>query len=295
MGFDDEGGGDPHHQRHRPVSGRRLREHLTRGQLRASGYEHLARGVYRAAGGPPLDHGGAIAVVQEALVRPAVLGGLSAAWALGGRVASVDDPVVVVVVPPVPDPRPRAGLVVRRCRLRRDEVVPTSFGWVTSPARTAADLLMELPRVRAVGAVDCLLRAAGASVHEVTGALEQRRGARGVAAARQLLPLLDPRAESPKESELRLLLHDAGLPPPVPQVEVRDEDGVFVARLDLAWPDLKVALEYDGAHHRERRQHSSDLARHNRLRALGWLVLQVDAPALVRPEPLLAQLRGLLG
>ena len=79
----------------------------------------------------------------------------------------------------------------------------------------------------------------------------------------------------------------------MPQHEVRD-DGAFVARLDLAWPDRRVAVEYDGAHHRDPRQHSLDLARHNRLRALGWTVLQVDARVLARPQELFRQLAGLL-
>ncbi|ROP43127.1 hypothetical protein [Pseudokineococcus lusitanus] len=285
---DDEAG------RFRPFAGPDPQAGLTRGQLRASGYEHLARGVYRAAGGPALTHGDRIAVVRAALVRPVVLGGLSAAWALGAELATADDPVVVVAVPPTPDPRPREGLVVRRCALRREEVVRTALGWATTPVRTAADLLLLEPRVRAVATADAVLRAGGLPPSAVAAALAGRRGARGVAGARGLAPLLDPRAESPRESELRLLLHDAGLPAPEVQLEVRDGDGDFVARLDLGWTAPRVGLEYDGATHRERARHSRDLARHNRLRALGWVVLQVDAAALARPAALLAQLRGLL-
>jgi len=280
--------------RFRPLPVAEVRDRLTRGQLRASGYEHLARGVYRPAGGPGLTHGDRIAVVRAALVRPVVLGGISAAWALGAELASADEPVVVVAVPPTPDPRPREGLVVRRCALGHDEVVRTALGWATTPVRTAADLLLLEPRVRAVATADAVLRAGGLPPSAVAEALGGRRGARGVAAARGLVPLLDPRAESPRESELRLLLHDARLPAPEVQLEVRDEDGDFVARLDLGWAAQRVGLEYDGAQHRERARHSRDLARHNRLRALGWLVLQVDAAALARPAALLAQLRGLL-
>lgn len=251
--------------------------------------------MHRRSGGEALDHGGRVAVVQAALPRPLVLAELSAAWALGATVACADDAVVVVAVPPTPDPRPRDGLVVRRCALRRDEVVRTSLGWATNPARTACDLLLTLSRDRAVPAVDAVLHVSGATVPEVASALATRRGARGVTRARLWLPLADGRAESVRESELRLLLADAGLPVPVPQHVVRDGEGAFVARLDLAWPDAKVAVEYDGAHHRARDQHSRDLARHNRLRALGWVVLQVDAGVFARPVELLHHLRGLLG
>ncbi|MBG0563224.1 hypothetical protein [Actinoplanes aureus] len=54
------------------------------------------------------------------------------------------------------------------------------------------------------------------------------------------------------ESRLRLLLVDAGVPPPVPQFEVRDEDGRLIGRVDLAWPARRVAHEYEGDHHRSR-------------------------------------------
>lgn len=283
-----------HDDRYRPTSTRELLRTTTRAQLRSSGFERLGRGVHRRAGGGALDHGGRVLAVQAALLRPYVLGGLSAAWALGARVADPADPVVVVAVPPTPDPRPREGLVVRRGALRRDEVRPTPWGWATAPARTAADVLLELPRSRAVGVADAVLRATASEPAEVVEALAARRGARGVVGARLLAEQLSPLAESLPESALRLLLHDAGLPPPRPQLDVHDDDGCFVARLDLGWAWARVGLEYDGAHHRERRQHSRDLARHNRLRALGWVVLQVDADALAHPGALLAQLRDLL-
>jgi len=76
---------------------------------------------------------------------------------------------------------------------------------------------------------------------------------------------------------------------------VREADGTFVARLDLAWPQLKVAVEYDGEHHRAREQYSRDLDRHNRLRLLGWTVIQVDAELLRRPERLVALVAAALG
>jgi very-short-patch-repair endonuclease len=70
--------------------------------------------------------------------------------------------------------------------------------------------------------------------------------------------------------------------------------GGFIARLDLAWPERKVAIEYDGAHHLSRRQHSRDLERHNRLRAAGWTVLQVDAAQFARFDAIVATLARLL-
>ena len=67
----------------------------------------------------------------------------------------------------------------------------------------------------------------------------------GVERVRKLLPLADGRAESPGESWLRWVCHDAGFPPPVPQFEVTCPNGARY-RIDLAWPTLRLGLEYDG-------------------------------------------------
>ena len=64
-----------------------------------------------------------------------------------------------------------------------------------------------------------------------------------------MIALADGRAESPMESRLRVRLVLAGLPRPQVQYEIRDDRGRFVARLDLAWVEQKVAAEYDGAWH----------------------------------------------
>jgi hypothetical protein len=97
-----------------------------------------------------------------------------------------------------------------------------------------------------------------------------------------LLTLVDGRAESPMETRLRLLLHDAGAPTPIPQYEVRDDDGRFIARVDLAYPQWRIALEYEGDHHRERAQFRRDIRRANALRQAGWLVLRFTADDVLR-------------
>jgi very-short-patch-repair endonuclease len=91
------------------------------------------------------------------------------------------------------------------------------------------------------------------------------------------------------ETRLRLTVLAAGLVEPDVQCPV-SVDGHVVARLDLGWPDLRLGVEYDGAVHRERRQHSRDLARHNGFRAMDWTVFQVDARLLERPRDWLTDL-----
>lgn len=85
---------------------------------------------------------------------------------------------------------------------------------------------------------------------------------------------MDAGAESPKESWLRLILTQAGLPRPVTQIRV--SDGQQVAYLDMGWEDPMVAVEYDGDHHRlDRQQYVKDVRRAELLDGLGWLVVRV--------------------
>jgi very-short-patch-repair endonuclease len=66
------------------------------------------------------------------------------------------------------------------------------------------------------------------------------------------------------------------------------DDAGFVARVDFADPDLKLAIEYDGLWHGERTAFLADRSRLNRLTAAGWVVLHVTADDLRHPERLIA-------
>jgi very-short-patch-repair endonuclease len=110
---------------------------------------------------------------------------------------------------------------------------------------------------------------------------------------RAAVALADGRAESPPESRLRVVLALAGRPA-VPQYTVRDAAGNFVARVDLAYPDRRVAIEYDGAWHGERGQLARDRRRHNRLVAAGWTVLYVTAADMHDPESLVARVEAVI-
>jgi len=92
-----------------------------------------------------------------------------------------------------------------------------------------------------------------------------------------VLVLADGGAESPMETRLRLVLVDGGLPRPVTQLVVWDGSGRFVARVDLAYEDRRLAIEYDGDHHRDRATFQRDLRRQNALQACGWTVLRFTA------------------
>jgi very-short-patch-repair endonuclease len=202
--------------------------------------------------------------------------------------AKSDDPVEVIQ-PPGARLRSRQEIHVRRVRLVPGEVVRTPLGYATSPARTVFDLARQGNLLEDVAWVDGLLRVTEISTDDARALVPTHPGVRGLRALDRVLDLCDPRAESPRESKLRVILVTAGLPKPECQVVVRDATGRFVARLDLAWPHQRIGVEYDGAHHRGAAQHSKDLFRHNRLRACGWTVIQVDA-ALFANENALIQM-----
>jgi very-short-patch-repair endonuclease len=103
-----------------------------------------------------------------------------------------------------------------------------------------------------------------------------RRGVRGVQVMRAVLDEWDP-DQQPTESEMetRLLrvLSDGGFRGVVPQYEIFDHNGMFVARVDAALPDLRVAIEYDSLQeHSDEFQLTRDARRRNRIVAAGWRV-----------------------
>jgi very-short-patch-repair endonuclease len=110
-----------------------------------------------------------------------------------------------------------------------------------------------------------------------------------------VLPVADPRVDSPLESVTRWLLHEAGLPRPVLQFRAVDDRGRRIGYGDMAWPDRKVLVEFDGDVHRERRVFVNDLRRQNRLVLEGWTVLRFSsADVLGRPHEVVAAVRRAL-
>ena len=157
-----------------------------------------------------------------------------------------------------------------------DELMTLDGMRVTTPARTALDIACRNPLNSAVAALDALARATRLPMTEVTALAERHCGRRGIRRGRQAIALVDPGAESPRETWLRLLLIRAGFPSPATQIPVRNEYCVLVASVDMGWEALKIAAEYDGEHHRmSRRQFHSDIHRAEVLHELGWIHIRV--------------------
>jgi hypothetical protein len=175
------------------------------------------------------------------------------------------------------------GLHTRGDRIEEDEITVVDGVPVTTPARTVLDLGCWYPTTSGVAAIDSLARATEIKAADVELLAQRYPGRRGIARARRAVTLFDAGAQSPKETWLRLVLVEAGLPRPQTQIPVRDEFGQAVAYLDMGWEGAKVAVEYDGDQHRtDRSQYSWDIRRLERLQHLGWIVIRVvarDRPA----------------
>ncbi len=146
---------------------------------------------------------------------------------------------------------------------------------VTTPLRTALDLGCKLNRRSALAAMDALMRGHGFT-HEAMHRLAVRFfRRRGVVQLRELIPLVDPRAESQPESWTRLELIDHGLPTPEPQYWIVI-GGVPTYRLDLAYPHARVVIEYNGEEfHTSDEDCEADEKRREWLETHGWTVIVV--------------------
>jgi hypothetical protein len=128
---------------------------------------------------------------------------------------------------------PPAGIVARNERIADDEITVVDGVPVATVARTALDLGRYQPRDRAIARMDALMRAAPFSTEEVLLLAKRYRGARGVKRLKDALPLIDGGAASPRETWLRLIYIDAGLPKPSTQIPIFDTDGTLLRTVDM--------------------------------------------------------------
>lgn len=279
--------------RYVPFRGRTAiaRELITRSQLASPAWRRMYRGIYQHVDAPadPL----AWCQAASLLLPPgAALSHRSAAMMFGVNLLPRVGLPMEVTVPPRLRLRPDSGLVVHRSHLRPADVSRRGGLAVTSPGRTAFDLGRGSDPVAAVVALDALIhnRVIKAAMLPVIAA--ERLGWPGVVAFRAAAALARVGAESPMETRLRLCLLAGGLPEPVLQHEVFGADGWLVARLDLAYRDIRLGLEYDGDHHRDREIFRRDAVRRNRLRLCGWTVLRFTSDDVLRhPDRVVTQVQ----
>jgi hypothetical protein len=170
------------------------------------------------------------------------------------------------------------GVVSRRDTLIDDEVVQLRGMPVTTVDRTAFDLARRGSVGKAVERLDALARATRFKAADVLTVADRHPHVRGLRQVPSVLELIDEGAQSPKETWLRLLLIEAGFPRPRTQIPVLAPDGYPLFYLDMGWPEIMVAVEYDGEQHRtDTAQYRGDVTRSEYIESLGWRRVRVLA------------------
>lgn len=276
-----------------PVRGStvRKRRSVSRRQLLRDGYRRIFPDIYLPPTSPA-DFRARSRAAYLLIAETGALAGYSAAELLDVRIAPHDADAEILV--PGGDFRERPGLRVHRDRIADDELWTSHGAVVTSPLRTAFDLARWLPLVDAVVATDALARTYGFQPWEINKIYRRYPRSRWRRRVSSVLDLADPLAESPMETRTRLALVLRGLPKPASQFWVEDGAGRR-ARLDLAYPEALIGIEYDGDHHRAKDTYADDRRRENWLHRAGWLMLHFTATdVFTNPEAMAAQVADAL-
>jgi hypothetical protein len=255
-------------------------DHVRRHRLATGRWEPVHERVYRIVG-TPLEWRGRVLAACWAGGTRAVASHRTGAELRGLPGGSID-PIEITC------PRWRRarhdGLVVHESLAFPDDEIDTVDGIPTTTVnRTLFDLASIVKSSVLDIAIENALRRGLTTVRELERTLVElgRRGRPGTQQFRQAVELHQPvRAFTESDAEHRLLriIERHGFPTPVVQHEIRDTDGRLVARVDFAYPDLKIAIEYDSyVHHLGRDALVRDGMRRNKIVALGWLPITATA------------------
>lgn len=246
---------------------------LTRRDLEKPGIVRLHHGIYA-----PAAVAAKLSVRAEAAVRrsgPRCHLSHHTAGLLWGLWVP-DDPRIHVTMPPGGNRHASAGLAMHRGH--DDDAVQRLRGLpVSTPVQVVRDLAPMLPLVDRVVLIDSVLSSTAATREEIADGL-MRWPARSARPSQAALALARDRVESPRESQLRVLVVLAGLPEPEVNYRLRDPASGRAYRLDLAYPELQVGIEYDGRQHAvDPGQYRRDVDRREVLARLDWRVVTVVA------------------
>lgn len=173
---------------------------------------------------------------------------------------------------------------------------------------TAARSAMEVTTIAGVEAslvaVNGLLRAKAMTLLEFAAEVKACQFWPSSLTSDLVLRLADPRLESIGEDRFSFLAYMQGLPKPTPQVKIFDEFGRLFARVDFAWPEFEVFLEFDGKVKYERFRNAGETLddflirekhREERICQLtGWVCIRITWADLHSPELLAGRIRALL-
>ena len=193
--------------------------------------------------------------------------------------------------------------------LHDDEVCHVNGLPVTTLERTAIDCACDLPPAESICVVDAVFRVLCAPDRftgrcrardpeelraELFRALARQGRRRGVKRVRAVIGIADPFSESPGESVARLVVRASGLPAPVTQYRYEDREEGRRYYIDLAWPQLRIAIEFDGfMKYVSPEDLRAEKRRELRLRRGGWTVFRLVWKDLRQPDLLISHLLGL--
>ena len=248
---------------------------LNRYQLRTR-YDAVFRNVY-------VPKGQALRAADKAIAawlwsqRHATVAGLSAAALLGTKWIDAKRPAELNQA----SRHKTEGIVLHSDELWDDESCLIRGIFVTSPARTAFDLGRRRGLTTAVIRLDALRQSTRVKPTDVEMIADRHRGARGTVQLREALALSDAGAESPQETRTRLVLTSAGLRPRRTQINIFNNFGGFVHRVDMGWDDWRVGVEYDGIQHwADEDVRANDIDWQAEAEDLGWRIVRVSADML---------------
>ncbi|UNK71253.1 DUF559 domain-containing protein [Microbacterium sp. H1-D42] len=173
--------------------------------------------------------------------------------------------------------------------------VHPSIAWAQSASLGLLDLVAlgdYLCRVHRPGFGRKLVGTAPWTTVEELGALVSNSRRVGIGRLREAVTLIREDSWSPRESMLRCRIVLAGLPEPLLNQDVFDQHGRFLGCVDLAYPSLKIAIEYQGRLHHA--SYAADVERIAALRAAGWTVIEVTDALYRRPDELIARIQDAL-
>lgn len=177
-----------------------------------------------------------------------------------------------------PNARTPSGIATRAETLLDSEITQVGGVLVTTVARTAFDLARRGPVIPAVQRLDALAHATGFKVDDVLTVAAHHRGVRGSRRVPEILDLVDPGGHSPQETYWRLQFIATGYQRPDTQVPIFGPGGRAIFFLDMGWPQLMIAAEYDGEQHRfDDDQYGSDIKRSEYVAAQRWHRVRIIA------------------
>ncbi len=267
----------------------------TRDRLQSGHWERVDRTVYRLVGVPTTWEQTLLGPILGADPGVTVVASHHAAAALHG-IPGFGKGVAELTTPRGYNLR-RPGLRIHSSNdLERARLVVVNGIPVTDVPRTALDLGRTISDARLLRVIEWGRRTDLADWSSLISVLARhaRRGRPGIRRLRRVIAAnahRDEVTDSDFELMLLALLLEHGLPEPVLHHRVHDGNR-FVAEVDLAYPERRVAIEADGGSHLEPTVRERDLPRQNDLVLLGWTVLRFTwARYVARPEQIVAEVR----